>query len=457
MAIQWILPMSIPITFISVYFTWILLIIWHSNKFFKYRSITYIAKRYPIVTLTEIIFIVSAIAANFSVIILYRSISETDHLYQHLWNFSIFSHPITSYGIFYSILWRFWHFYHDSTLNIKLESQWKTIINPKSMETVNNWHLINTYSPQFVFKRVFLMYLISCIISISSWFMEKYISYHLALFIDFLVFLVPYTLIMILYRKTPIFGDELHVKDEMRLINIFIVMSLSTYLVIIIIGAIIGKYQLYFTLIMNISACFYVFLIAMTHTKWVLDHIHIWMKHTLNSITVSTEIDRLPPRLKSFIKDKNVSSQIPKISKISSLPSFNLSTNIFGEDKSRANSTVDNNNPINKQNVIEILQNENTFNAFVVHLNAEFCLECILSFLEIIQFEQYLVKNRNKLNNISKSNKNGNIKIDIDNNKCVLLNEQLIHIEFKDYIPISQIVYNDMDKNRECDIIIAKK
>ena len=143
------------------------------------------------------------------------------------------------------------------------------------------------------------------------------------------LYIVPYLLILSLYKKTPKFGDELHIKDEMKLVNVFILMSFFGVFLWLIVAVFFFKHSHYVAIASYLYSGFWIFLIGLTHTRWVVNSYKagVWIKNTKNA----------SPKLK-------------------------VTASEFDSD------------PSNKQNVLEILQNERAFDAFVVHLNAEYSL-----------------------------------------------------------------------------------
>ena len=77
-------------------------------------------------------------------------------------------------------------------LNIHLESEWKSIIDPRLKHKNNkNWYLNNKSSfgsATFIGKRILLFYITSCTISIFVWFIGDIIGYTVASLTDLLVF-----------------------------------------------------------------------------------------------------------------------------------------------------------------------------------------------------------------------------------------------------------------------------
>lgn len=190
--IHFTLNPAIPGTIIGIFdIIYIPLLIYYLNEFLKYKGLIYVSKRYPSVTRCEIIFVILVIGVTFNIIILYRSIEENSKIYKLLWDITIFSQPITLYGCFYCLLWRCWHFYYDMMLNVHLENQWKTIINPNAELSQQSWflnHKSSFGSTKYIFKRVLFMYIVSCFISIGIWFIDDFVGYFIAALTDFFVF-----------------------------------------------------------------------------------------------------------------------------------------------------------------------------------------------------------------------------------------------------------------------------
>eukprot|EP01084_Bolivina_argentea_P286530 491537_1 len=385
----------------------------------------------------EVIGVISTIGINFIIITFYRSIDVNSFLYNILWNVAIFTQPLSLYAGFYCLLWRCWHFYYDAMLNIHYESEWKTIIDARlNAEKCKNWflkHKLTFGSQAYIGKLALLLYILSCIISISVWFLHGIIGYTIASLIDFLVFLGPYISFFYLYRKTPKIGDELHICDEMKWVNLMLIGSLMFYLLIVIIGSFLPTYQNICAIIMCFSSSFWLFMASIFHTKYVLSNVNSWMKNSLKLTSKKhLKLQNLPSRLKSLLDSHTIPDTIP-----SKLPS------------------VTNESVYNTANVIQLLQNEATFNGFVHHLNSEYSIECLLCYIELSQFVQWLVQHENKLKKLNRKN-----SVDIMMNEfanCENQNEEVMLVQFKDFVPRSQIIDQDISNKDDINLVIAKQ
>ena len=239
---------------------------------------------------------------------------------------------------------------------------------------------------------------------------------------------MPYVLFFILYRKTPKIGDELHISDEMKRVNIVVLCSLMVYIMIVVISGVLGIHQNIFAISMCLSSSTWLFLACLIHTRWVLQHINKWMYHSLDSLTQQSRLrlENLPSRLASFMEDAssvfargttersiNESATATKSNTerdgdgdgdgdgdIVYLelepPSTRLDLTIAAQTHSNTMKNAGHGhggnevvmkkkekrqrdeNPLRKRDVIEVMDNEVTFNLFVQHLNGEFSLGMLL-------------------------------------------------------------------------------
>ena len=330
-------------------------------------------------------------------------------------------------------------------LNNHLNSLWKTVIDPKlAKKENNNWYLNNKSSygsTKFIGKRILFGYVISCVGSISAWYLVPIWGYWISSLIDLTFFIIPYILFFILYRKTPKLGDELYVREEMKYVNLCVIGSLCGYIIIVVISLFFdSKYQPLFVIFLCFSAATWLFLACFFHTKWVLSHLKIWLNKSCENVP---DLDNLPSRYQSVLSNIKQIRTENKISNTNTETSKRSTINLSSfENGSRMESMRD----YLKTNIYvnDVFQNEETFNGFAIHLNKEFSMECLLSFIEMMQFKSYIYKNI----------QNSKLKRTVNENDMVGMLQDVKFIDFEDYVPKSQIVYSNEE---ECNLQIIKQ
>eukprot|EP01084_Bolivina_argentea_P263484 445981_1 len=380
MSTQWTIP--VPLLIVLLLFYWFIypvLILYCIYEFNKHIKSEFIRKRYPQITLISSIGVIFMITVNCPIILFYHSISESHSTHWILWNISVFTQPTAIYIALYALIWRLWHCYFDvrMTQNV-LVSQWASIIDP-NLANVNDWYLHhrNTFgSSEWVRNRIFILCTLSIVLSICVWSFYNIIGYTIAGFIDAALFLLPYIVYFILCLRTPSFGDLLHIRQEMTRVNLCILLNFMTQLILIAVSAVFPTYATYISLFMSFSACSWLLITMLFLTKWVLLHINKY----LNKSTFENKI--------------NV-------------------------------------------RLVDIMNRQESFENFMDHLNKEYSLECILSYIECVQFIQHIVNNKTILNYDDTH---------LENKDMI---EQNMRDEFKDFVPKSRIIYSFDEINIE--------
>ena len=90
-----------------------------------------------------------------------------------------------------------------------------------------------------------------------------------------------------------------------------------------------------------------------------------WVNHRMNTIIDRNKFDLLP------LED----SKMPLIAV-----------------RSKTVTVLSSSNPVNQVSLIEILSNHRSFDVFIKHLMAEFCIEVLLSLVELVQFQQFVYR-----------------------------------------------------------------
>ena len=124
MMVSWEFSPFFIIFICAIYYgLYVPILLYYLRKYIKYVDVIYISKRHPLVSIIEITSVILGIAINFTIVTIIRTMGpsqENQPLYNILYNLSIFIQPITIYGAFYGLLWRWYDLYSYSCSNICL-------------------------------------------------------------------------------------------------------------------------------------------------------------------------------------------------------------------------------------------------------------------------------------------------------------------------------------------------
>ena len=202
-------------------------------KFWQCRELDSINKRYPQITSITCVIVTTYLLFQrpFAILNLF---GMSNHFSDDSESFDIIIDIITTifgviveHGILYTILWRFFMIYYNIRWTVaSLSSHWRLHLNPNSVQLdfylTHNKTLGNF---QWVGLRLFVIWFISVLIA-SSFKIAMYypsndkITIFTVDLIDVILKLIPITLCFYIWKKTPIFYDDIHIRSELNIINI---------------------------------------------------------------------------------------------------------------------------------------------------------------------------------------------------------------------------------------------
>ena len=390
-------------------------------KFYKIKDLLIVIKRYPSIVLIE------SIATILYLIIAFPGIGynvlrppkfdiiSVHKLFKILGNII---YPFTGHFIVIAELSRLWLIFFD--LNylkaIKNES-WKSKINEKQYDFNNNFYLKNRNkygNKQWIISRSFIFYIIisiiSCLLFISL-FDNKNIGEsgpQIVHFIDGLLYGISIISIIFLYIKLPKnLNEQFLFNFEFKTTTFLFGFGLIIYLF----DQIISFFD------KTISSTITVFIAAPS----------ICIVSLISTLYIPQKIINLANWDKILIHQNDQNDQ--------NFGEINLTSiqQISSQTQTRTQTTTSNiddndDNLSNKQKLTNLLENQYKIELFIQHLNEEFSLEIMLSFIEFLQFRQYLA---------------------IISIKYKYINQEMIYYinEYKlpqtQIIPKSTIVYNE--------------
>eukprot|EP01084_Bolivina_argentea_P260031 439001_1 len=269
-------------------------------------------------------------------------------------------YPIFNYGLFYIMVYRYWLLYYKTQFaSAQSDGQWKMIINP--VEANCNWWIVNKKkwgSGHYLKKYIITIWLFIVLIEGTLWlFAYLFNSYpltYISLFIDFLIILFPLILTIYIRHNLPLLIDKLRIKQELRYIFLIILLA---FIIIAILSSIIGglsyilllnlsiQYSVY-NAISNIST-FGTFLCIYFQTQWVIN---------------------------KFRKDLHSYSS-RHVLKTSLTQQILLTKKEKNENK-------------DKISISDVLTHKEAFLVFMNHLIEEHSSECLMAFIEMIQYKE---------------------------------------------------------------------
>eukprot|EP01084_Bolivina_argentea_P085404 154353_1 len=383
------------------------LTIYFTYDYCKYFQHLVLTKRYSYITTLECLCIVIKLSIEF----ISNTAEMTSTITPHSITYSILFFISQSCFVIWEWLmtYRCWCIYYDiSWTGLTMADGWKSILNKKHMdhECPNNRFIIKYRAtlgnPKFVLKYIF-----SILITMSVlWtFLPVLISVLYPDYFTFIIFaelstlpitILPYFCLIatyLIFRQT-LFNDLLYIKSELTKIYVLlplIAISFWTYIICI---AVFDKVNIYLQLASRNGSTFFIFLTISSTTKYV-----IWkLKHMLktNDLSYLKQISEIPSQ---FINEQNTE--------------------------------------IKNLTLMKILNNEKFFALFMDHLILEISIECMLSFIELVQFQKHL-HNSDITQNYVHSETKDRMSMTDDNN--IIEVAMFGNIEFCDYIPESFIV-----------------
>eukprot|EP01084_Bolivina_argentea_P040504 74851_1 len=121
-------------------------------------------------------------------------------------------------------------------------SSWKHLIDPQLPQDPIMKYRNNFRSDRWIFKRTLILSFISASIVSLSYLIAMSLHSHqllsVAHFLDFSLYLIPTITIFVIWKKTPVFYDNIFLRDELRTVIITCVLIYSIYIFAIVIQAI---------------------------------------------------------------------------------------------------------------------------------------------------------------------------------------------------------------------------
>ena len=375
-----------------------------SFKYYMLRNHVAMKKRYSNLNMFEIFATLSKIlTASITTSLLLANITFESPIFNAFNSLSQWS----SYCIHYFQVWRFYMLRYDIIFtNIALNDEWKTIINPFYLNIAHiNWYFKNKVTlgnyKWFGLRIILPLIIISSVIESSVLMTDSAVRHQSygqiqkdQLFIVFLDY-IPMILLTYLYFATPSIEDTFFIRSELK--RLFICQSVITltytlFLIYHRIYVYVYDYNpdlLFFQLVELLQFDLIIcceFIEGMISTFWVRKRLEPIMMNQQFIISHRTSVSVVSPLQQSgrigHTKDKSASFGV--------YPLVRIQSNSLGRTRLFNESNDDENE--RDIELIDIIQHPKGFELFIQHLLFEFSVECALSLIEMIQFEQYIYK-----------------------------------------------------------------
>jgi len=317
---------------------------------------------------------------------------------------------------------------------VSLSVQWRRLINSRSKNHTPsmegpNWFLDHKHTfgnRAWVGRRLAVFVVVSSIIAIICRYEFDFtdnepIGESIYLFFYF----VPFVGLAILRFRLPAFTDSIYIKQEMKYImGILIGILLAFGVQEIAEGHFhdVPNTQLIINILFYVAIELCNFLCILITTRYVLRKVSILLNEQI----------------------KSAAGADPGHKKINSDSSINSSNVNYVELKGDESAPITPTQRRLGDELTQCLSHEKSFELFMKFLAKEFSIECLLSFVEMVQFKQYMKKRMDSKGN---SDDDDDAKDDNDSNngshKGSLRKDSDLEMKFPSSVPLSEIVFND--------------
>eukprot|EP01084_Bolivina_argentea_P040922 75520_1 len=402
---------------VVLWFIYIPIVIYYAYKYYTLRHHIVLQKRYCQITLFEILFVFCKFVWYPIALTAESIVGDTSFIASLFWSFNNYF----AYLSLYCFVWRFYMLWFDiKWMNNIINSQWKLIINPSYQQKRSDHWFVKKKATFGNYKwmkyKVFAIAIISGTLTNIAGLWNSYnnsdkpIVFDIIELITITLLLIPFILLIIIYYKMyqSKFQDNFHIMNEMRYIFIaFCIQGVSWngfYVFLIVTKPSFFVYQVT-TFIASYCIVTAEFIAIIISTCYVLKKVkliineHRYKTHYINPSNHNDAM-RFLPLTESEEKHELLDIVPPKID---------------------LDAPVDEN-----WTLFSILSHTQCFQCFIQHLSREFSIECLLSFVEFIQFEAYILEHKN-----------------IDSVNGDTVNRLCDEVTFSKDIPKSKIVYGE--------------
>ena len=202
------------------------LLVYSTYQYNKYKKTLILRKRYPNIVICNSVLMIATVLIRVPLILCLETFKNNlnDTIFSIGIVIEAFLYSWLSHGIVYANFCRYWFVYYEFSLEYSSENQiWKKIINPIN---VDNWFLIHKsdYGNLHWFITRLLLPIFCPIATIDSMVIVGSKFYHMPPFqifmlIDGTFFCTPVIALIILWKKTPDFHDNVLISGLSYLCN----------------------------------------------------------------------------------------------------------------------------------------------------------------------------------------------------------------------------------------------
>eukprot|EP01084_Bolivina_argentea_P131673 232395_1 len=300
---------------------------------------------------------------------------------------NVFFYPIGTAGIFITIAWRFWHIYFDLKYSSSQKnSEWKYHLDPSLVEH-NFWlrHKKDYGSSSYTKKIVFIWYMLSVLINTivnEAVIGTPYVSI-LGHGCSVIVHSIPMVVIIIIRLKTPAYSDHFFIREEITLVAVFLATGIGFTFISLGYGIFTGN-NILFMMICSMCGC----------VMWFVDLLASFV--IIPQKIRAEQIEHNLAKLQSHCTNSNESSARTQEGSKGNQNNPNNQNQLQLGHIVRRLSTNGQHHQLSGQKqsykLHVILSNERGLKFFMQHLAKEFSTECLLCFVETIQYKFALKK-----------------------------------------------------------------
>jgi len=370
-------------TLLIWFFGYVPFLCFHLLRFRNFRLDVTLSKRYPQITVITVTALIAWLL-SFLFEIVYHFFGGWP-LLESIYDW--ISIPV--YFVFAcSIVWRFWLSYYDIQFSISTSSrEWQKFINTDAQ--FDNWYFRHRkrygdyrWTKLRVMMATTLFIILFILISILPWLAP----------LRFVLAILPWLAILALYCKTPSFYDEFAIRREMKRIALLYSSVLLLYLLLSVIIFIVNRsvdaelertttLQVVLMAVTLNFLALVLFLIGHSMTYWVLQTVDVGFDEDGNPLRAPLN----PWSPKHHVAKASASG----LSGVGAVESESVDTLNSSQLKAAGNgNTAEHEAKVTLSTMFNELK---YLNEFFAHLSREFSMECLLSLIEFIQFQQYIL------------------------------------------------------------------
>ena len=347
-------------------------------RFNKIKNLAIIQKRYPLIILIESVFTLTYLLIAFpgvSYCIFYQAHFKSASLHLLFTYCGYAVYPFTGHGIVITEFARLWLISFDlHYLNSTSNEIWKSKINPKQYSTKNNFYLQNSHkfgNQKWILQRFAIFYLIVASISCACFLYSFYTNFNrqiIQLIDGALYFISGFSIIYLWWKSPKNLNEQFLFQYEFKITTLLMVGANVIYCLNQGLTFIDPYFATFMTVfVAGLSFCM-VSLLSTLYIPWKIMKLANWygINNEESVYPESSETDLASLQLYHVSSSRKSKIQQGKKQELSMREKLFM---LFAGGESGDSNDID---------------------LFISHINQEFSLEIMLSFIEFVQFRQFL-------------------------------------------------------------------